>query len=183
VVARPCVGFAMVQTEADSLPSPSNSRHRRPSEESDHLELIYMILSGFLDGAIGCAMDAMGCKAVARRRVGSLHQVDDGSKLPASALHSSSTSADLVTWGPWTVRTISAPQGHYCSLACSWSVHYICIAAATAAAADSLSTTFKPPAKVHGLVTFSYHLLSLALSSKNFCRACQVLLGQTQATG
>ena len=67
VVARPCVGFAMVQTEADSLPSPSNSRHRRPSEESDHLELIYMILSGFLDGAIACALDAMDCMAVVRR--------------------------------------------------------------------------------------------------------------------
>lgn len=98
VDARPSVSFAMEQTEADSLPSPSNSRHRRPSEESGPLELIYMILSRFLDGAIVCAMDAMDCKAVVRRRVGSLHQVGDGSKLRASALDSSSTSADLITW-------------------------------------------------------------------------------------
>lgn len=119
VVARPCISFAMEQTEADSLPSPSNSRHRRPSEESGALELIYMIISGFLDGAMVRAMDAMDCKAVVRRRVGSLHQVGDGSKLRASALDSSSTSADLITWVAWNCTYPSLmPQCHCCSLAC-----------------------------------------------------------------
>lgn len=59
--------FAVVQTEAESLPSLSNFRYRRPSGASDSLESIYMMSSSPADGGMTCAMDVMDCMVVVGR--------------------------------------------------------------------------------------------------------------------
>lgn len=59
--------FAVLQTEAESLPSLSTFCYRRPSDVSGRLELIYKMLSSSVNEGTACAMDAMGCVAVVRR--------------------------------------------------------------------------------------------------------------------